>query len=97
MKQSHNRIRACCVLDQKPSGPLSVLCDFQWQGHAGKGMDQEWLLLASPSSPLGVTRDCLQTELQVGEDKTGDYQIASLDYSSNTETDCLMWFSTQAN
>ena len=41
MKQSHNRIRACCVFDQKWSGPLSVLCDFQWQGHAGEGMDQE--------------------------------------------------------
>ena len=92
MKQSHNRIRACCVFDQVWSGPLSVLCDFQWEGHAGEGMDQERLLLASPSAQLGVTRDCLQTELQVGEDKTGDYQIAS-----NTETDCLMWFSTQAN
>ena len=72
MKQSHNRIRACCVLDQKPSGPLSVLCDFQWQGHAGEGMDQERLLLAAPFAPVGVARNCLQTELQVGEDKTGD-------------------------
>ena len=54
------------------SGPLSVLCDFQWQGHAGEGLGQGRLLLASTSATAGATRDCLQTELQVGEDKTGD-------------------------
>ena len=59
MKQSHNRIRECCVFDQKWGGPLSVLCDFQWEGQAGERMDQERLLLVAPSTPVGVARDCL--------------------------------------